>query len=146
MPIGGSGIAPTEESAEHNASGRSQAQDEDDLHIFGVSGKTIRYVFGMVCAAAVALFIGIVYSINIYIVITSGVWLEIVKKHFAAVLGLPGAALTAFFVVLLFSKVAGPIEVELLGMKFRGAATPVIFWIITFLAITLGVSLTWPLE
>ena len=70
-------------------------------------------------------------------------WLSIAQQNFAAVAGLPTAALAALFVVLVLRITAGPIEVELGPLKFKGAAAPVVFWLICFLAIALMIKFLW---
>jgi hypothetical protein len=70
-------------------------------------------------------------------------WLSIAQQNFAAVIGLPMAALAALFVVLVLRIAAGPIEVELGPLKFKGAAAPVVFWLICFLIIALMIKLLW---
>jgi hypothetical protein len=41
---------------------------------------------------------------------------------------------------------SGPIEFEALGLKFKGAAAPIVFWVFVFLAITVSVRLLWTLQ
>jgi len=65
-------------------------------------------------------------------------------QHFAAVIGLPLAAILSLFVVLLFRVVSGEkISVNLLGFKFEGASGPVIMWVICFLAVALSIGALW---
>jgi len=52
--------------------------------------------------------------------------MEIVKKHFAATIGLPLAAITSLCVVLLLKYATGPIEFKALGFEFRRASGPVV--------------------
>lgn len=67
------------------------------------------------------------------------------KQNFAATLGIPLSALTAFCVVTLLRATTGPIEIEMKGLKFSGASGPIIFWILCFLVIVIGVKLLWGL-
>lgn len=70
--------------------------------------------------------------------------LQIIAKHYAAAVGVPLSAISAFCIVLLLQVVvSGPIELEALGFKFRGAAGPVVLWIFCFLAMVFGVYLLW---
>lgn len=77
--------------------------------------------------------------------LSSGSWfLQILEKNYAACIGVPLSALTAFCIVLLLKIVShAPIELEALGFKFRGAAGPVVLWIFCFLAVIFGVYLLW---
>src|SRR4051812_40954181 len=60
--------------------------------------------------------------------------LDVAREHFAATIGLPFAALAALVIVVVLEISAGPIEFEGFGLKFKGAAGPVVFWILVFLA------------
>jgi hypothetical protein len=64
-------------------------------------------------------------------------------EHPAAMLGLPLIAIGALCLVLILRGTSGPIELEVLGLKFKGAAGPIIMWVLTFLAMALAVKLLW---
>src|SRR5215470_3785023 len=49
-------------------------------------------------------------------------WQKVVEEHFAAIIGLPGAAAVAFILVVFLRQTEGPIEFEGLGFKLKGAA------------------------
>jgi len=68
---------------------------------------------------------------------------EVVRQHFAAVIGLPASAILALWIVTLLRSQSGPIEFETAGFKFRGASGPVILWVLCFLAIAVAVRLLW---
>jgi hypothetical protein len=70
-------------------------------------------------------------------------WLSIAQQHFAAAIGLPMSAIAALFIVLVLRLASGSIEVELGPLKFKGAAAPVVFWLICFIAIALMIKLLW---
>ena len=72
-----------------------------------------------------------------------GLMREVEKEHFAAVVGLPMAALLSAFIVVGLRHSEGPIKFETLGMKFEGASGQVILWIICFLSIALAIKLLW---
>jgi hypothetical protein len=67
-------------------------------------------------------------------------------RHFATIFGLPAAAAAALLVVLVTRAVSGPMSVEFLGLKFHGAASEAIMWVLCFLAIAYAVGSTWKLE
>ena len=69
--------------------------------------------------------------------------LDIAREHFAATIGLPFAALAALVVVVVLEISAGPIQFEGFGLKFSGAAGPVVFWVLVFLAIAASIKLLW---
>ena len=69
--------------------------------------------------------------------------LAVLQTQYAAALGVPMNAAAALCIVLLLETVAGPIEIETPWLKFRGAAAPVILWILCFLAMTFAFSWLW---
>jgi len=58
-----------------------------------------------------------------------------VNTHFAAMVGTPLSAMTAYCIVSLLKVTSGPVEFEALGFKFQGASGPIILWVFSFLAI-----------
>ena len=72
-----------------------------------------------------------------------GLMREVVKEHFAAVIGLPMAALLAAFIVVGLRHSEGPVKFEALGMKFEGASGQVVLWVFCFLAIAIAIRLLW---
>ena len=55
-----------------------------------------------------------------------GLFVAIIKQHFAATIGLPMAALLAAFIVVGLRHSDGPIKFEGLGFKFEGSSGQVI--------------------
>ena len=70
-------------------------------------------------------------------------FIDIMYQHLAAVIGIPGAVITAFVIVSVLEHVSGPIKFEGLGFKFEGASGPIIMWVIVFLALVGGIRLLW---
>src|SRR5438067_286474 len=68
---------------------------------------------------------------------------ELIKDHFAAVIGLPTAALGASCVIIAFRQTEGPIEFEVLTFKLKGAAGPVVLWTLCFFVIAAAIKLLW---
>jgi len=68
---------------------------------------------------------------------------EVLRNHFAAVIGLPMSGILALWIVTILRSQSGPIEFETMGFKIRGASGPVILWIACFLAIALAIRLLW---
>lgn len=64
------------------------------------------------------------------------VMVEITKAHFAAIVGLPIAAIFAAFIVVALLQASGPVKFEGLGFKFEGAFGKVVLWVVCFLSIT----------
>ena len=70
-------------------------------------------------------------------------WIPMAREHFAAMVGLPMAALASFIVVMVLRSSAGPIEFEAWGLKLKGAAGPIVFWVICFMAIAVCIKMLW---
>jgi hypothetical protein len=68
------------------------------------------------------------------------------RQNFAATLAVPLSAVASFCIVTLLRVTTGPIEVEAQGIKFSGAAGPIIFWILCFIVIVFGVKILWGLS
>ncbi len=68
---------------------------------------------------------------------------EILRQHFAAVVGLPAAGILALWIVTILRSQSGPIEFEAAGLRFRGASGPVVLWVLCFLAIAVAIRLLW---
>lgn len=68
---------------------------------------------------------------------------NLVVGNFAAIVGLPFAAMAAFIVVTLFRQPEQPIEFEGLGFKFKGASGEIVLWIFCFLATSGALHLLW---
>jgi hypothetical protein len=107
--------------------------------------SSLRRWMSWVAVAGASLF-ALAFFVSIVLVSFFGIWDAIARRHFAAVVGLPSAALAALFVVLVLRTVAGPIELKIPGFEFRGASGPIIMWIACFLAITFAISHLWSLQ
>ncbi|MBG19437.1 MAG: hypothetical protein CML31_05645 [Rhizobiales bacterium] len=68
---------------------------------------------------------------------------ELVVTNFAAIIGLPFAAITSFIVVTLFRQTEGAVEFEAFGVKLKGSAGQTILWVICFLSIAAAIALLW---
>ena len=71
------------------------------------------------------------------------VMVDIVKPHFAAIVGLPVAAIFAAFIVVALQQTSGPVKFEGLGFKFEGSSGQVVLWVFCFLAIASAIKLLW---
>jgi hypothetical protein len=74
-----------------------------------------------------------------------GLFDQLFLKHTPALVGLPIASAASLALVLLLRTVSGEIQVSLLGFQFKGAAGPLVMWILCFLAMTVAIRYTWPL-
>jgi hypothetical protein len=67
----------------------------------------------------------------------------LVAEHVQALVGIPLAAASAFCILLVFEARAGHVELEALGIRFRGGAGPAVIWIFAFLSIVAAIRLLW---
>jgi hypothetical protein len=70
-------------------------------------------------------------------------FMKIMKEHFAALFGIPMATLVALAMVIVLRISAGPIEAEFPGIKLRGAAGEVLFWVICFMSVITAIRWLW---
>lgn len=53
--------------------------------------------------------------------------------HVRAIVGIPLAAFSAFFIVFVFEATSGRIEFEIGPIRFRGASGPAVLWVFAFM-------------
>jgi hypothetical protein len=99
-------------------------------------------VIAMISAIIACIVMGVVIILFIYHV-GFDFWADLVKEHFAATLGLTGAAIVSFAIVVFLRQTEGPIELEGLGMKFKGAAGQVVLWAFCIIVFALCARLLW---
>jgi hypothetical protein len=106
--------------------------------------KLFRKVFGWVVllgTSAWGIFAG---SFLAYHSLQPNSWLlDLIQKHFAALMCVPMAALMSMCVVILLRYTAGPIEFSVPGFEFKGASGQVVLWVVCFLAIVTAIKLLW---
>jgi Mn2+/Fe2+ NRAMP family transporter len=124
------------------------ATSREDDEAAGASEKVgsghIVHVIAILIALAATVSVAMVLAYTIWVVATGfRDWEETLREHFAAIVGLPGAAVVAFILVVFLRQTDGPIEFEGLGFKFKGAAGQVAMWVICFLAIAGAIHLCW---
>jgi hypothetical protein len=73
----------------------------------------------------------------------SSYYSSLVLKNYLVFFGMPYAAFFAYYMVVTLESGRGPIEVEFGSLKFKGAAGPLIFWLLIFLSVQLGFKLFW---
>jgi hypothetical protein len=89
--------------------------------------------------------VGITYFPVIRAAIAQDPWLlELFQHHYAAIFGLPGAALLSFILVVVFEARFDNIEMETMNvLKFRGGSGPIVLWVLCFLSMTAAIRLLW---
>jgi hypothetical protein len=119
----------------------------DKTQVRESQGRFRRALRGLVAVVAVVA-VAFLASVFVYYaardMAQAAPWMvEAVREHFAAVIGLPAAALGALCLVLVLEVKSGPIEFEGFGFKFRGASGEIILWVICFLATAAAIKLLW---
>jgi hypothetical protein len=95
-------------------------------------------------AVIIGVLAAVVFAWTIWVTIWHfSFWEVILRDHFAAIVGLPGAAAASFAIVVFLRQTDGPIEFEGLGFKFKGASGQVAMWAICFLSITIAIKAVW---
>ena len=85
-----------------------------------------------------------VYLLLLAITMAMRPWfIQIMKDHLAATVGLPLAAMAALGIVVILEINAGDIKFKGLGFEFEGAAGPVVMWVFVFLSIAGAIKLLW---
>jgi hypothetical protein len=103
-------------------------------------GRTAAFWLAVVGAVAIS-----VAYLYVLLVATAGFagWQDVLKDHYAAIVGLPAAAAVSFIIVVLLRQTEGPIEFEGLGFKFHSASGQVAMWVVCFLAFAGAIRLCW---
>lgn len=68
---------------------------------------------------------------------------ELLPQHFIAIVALPAAGAASFILIFIFRQTSGPVEIEGFSIKFKGAAGPLILWIMCFLAMAGAIKMVW---
>jgi hypothetical protein len=90
-----------------------------------------------------ALLAPIIYVAVLLVTSATDFYSGFVFQHYLVFFGMPYAGFFAYYLVTALESSRGPIEVEFVGFKFKGAAGPLVFWLLVFLSIQLGFSLFW---
>ncbi|MCJ9728947.1 hypothetical protein [Bradyrhizobium sp. PRIMUS42] len=98
-------------------------------------------------AAVVVIALGFLAAFAVWIANFRSDWqIQILREHYAAIVGLPAAAAGAFVMVTLFRQVSGKIIITLPGLKLEEASGPIILWVVCFIAMALAIKMIWPLK
>ncbi len=70
--------------------------------------------------------------------------LKLIQKQFAALICMPIGLASALCIVIMFDVIQKEeIKISAFGVKFEGAAGPIILWIFCFLAIATAIRMLW---
>ena len=127
-----------------------ESDQEAEKHRALVSDAQLRKWMGYATVCGTALFGGFFLLFIAFQALcgksmaTNTSWLiELMVKQWPGIVGTPMSAISAYCIVTLLRVTNGPIEIEGFGLKFRGAAGPIVLWIFCFLALVAGLSLLW---
>ena len=67
----------------------------------------------------------------------------IALDHFRTIVALPVAGVFALLVVSIFQVTSGNIEFNALGFKLKGAAGPILMWVVVYVAIAITIYVNW---
>ena len=71
-------------------------------------------------------------------------FLQMIREHPGGTLGIAISAISAFSVVVVLDVLArDAIEIKFFGFELKGAAGPVVLWVICFLALVAGGEVLW---
>lgn len=70
-------------------------------------------------------------------------FVNFVLRNYPVFFVLPYIGCLAYFLVITLEATRGPIEVEIVGVKIKGAGGPLLFWVIVFVAVTSAVKSFW---
>lgn len=68
---------------------------------------------------------------------------KMINDHFKAVIALPFAAIGALILVFAAHKINASSKVHFWGIKFEGAASMVISWILVFITLSVAIANLW---
>jgi len=84
-----------------------------------------------------------IVALIIYRDIVDDSWYLIAKEHFAAVIGLPCAAVASFILIRAFEHQNEKIEFKILGAELNATSGAIVLWVVVFLSITLAIKTLW---
>lgn len=70
-------------------------------------------------------------------------WKTLIREQFPVLVGLPMAGLGSLFVTLVLRISTGELSFEIAGLKFKGGAAPIVFWVICFLSVAISIRFLW---
>jgi hypothetical protein len=114
--------------------------DSSKPHDPGDDPSTIALGIAVVAAVLVLSFVAVA-AVRVSIKFMH--WQIMLKEQFAALIGLPVAAIASFVLVIFLRHTVGPINVKVPGFEFDGAAGQGIMWIFFFLSMAYAIHLVW---
>ena len=105
---------------------------------------SLRKVAAWVSIIVALTLLAIAESYMLYFSLSKETLQTIAKEHFPAIVGVPISMISCFFLVVLLGATAGPMEFKTpFGFEFKGAAGPVVLWVLCFLATVCSINVLW---
>ncbi|MBR9910909.1 MAG: hypothetical protein GYB33_11240 [Gammaproteobacteria bacterium] len=118
-------------------------QSPQDSEVAAGSSK-LRHTMSWIIVVILVLFgAGALYRLFTFSKPEDTFWNDLFVEQFPVLVGMPMAGLGALFVTLILRISTGPLEFEIGGLKFKGGAAPIVFWIICFLSIVVSIKMLW---
>lgn len=121
-------VAPTSQSRKHSAP-------------ILATWRAARWIHGGIAVAALLLLIIAVW--RAHCAITAEAWSNLLNEHGPALLGLPIAVGISTILVSSLRAIDGPLRIEFLGLRAKGAGATVLYWVFAFVAVGLVVRALW---
>jgi magnesium-transporting ATPase (P-type) len=129
----------TEQQPTEDQTPPEQTEREDDSNDERASQ---RLIFGWINFGLTTLGAVFIWVYLATLIFRGNTWLHpIMKQHFAALFGVPIAAVTALAVVMVLRISSGQLVFKVWVFKVRGAAGEALFWVLCFLSIVLALYL-----
>lgn len=93
--------------------------------------------------------IGFILGIIVWIANFRAPWqIEMLKEHYAAIVGLPAAAAGSFVVIILAHQFSDQklVKISMGTVDIEGPAGPALLWVVCFLAMAFAIRIVWPLK
>lgn len=68
---------------------------------------------------------------------------NILEQHILVTIGIPLAIMTSATIVAIFELQSGSIEFQIFDIRYKGAASQIIMWVIVFLVIVAALKILW---
>ncbi|WP_164928907.1 hypothetical protein [Gloeobacter violaceus] len=138
---------PTVEETRRAPSDLQPREDGIDLQpILGLNARFESFVHHSIVVAIGVWILATVIAVGWYIYNYPQYFTRVYFKHAAATIAIPLATLLSASLVVLFRHVGGPIELDAFGIKFKGAAAPIVFWLLIFAVHIFALTQCWNLQ
>jgi len=107
------------------------------------------FSFAALLIALLVVFLASIAGIVVWIANFRAPWqIDMLKNHYAAIVGLPAAAAGSFVLSILARQISGDksMKVSIGTFNIEGPAGPVLLWVVCFLAMAFAIRIVWPLK